>query len=122
MLLDSFRWRPPGENVFPTGLAHTLSSVVAESFEVGIRAAAPMMVALLLSVLILGLISRTLPQLNVIAVGFSLNAMVMLITMALSFGTIVWVIQNRAESVIESLRTGIEGVGLIGEEPGNRRQ
>ena len=121
-LLDSFRWRPPGENVFPTGLAHTLSSVVAESFEVGIRAAAPMMVALLLSVLILGLISRTLPQLNVIAVGFSLNAMVMLITMALSFGTIVWVIQNRAESVIESLRTGIEGVGLIGEEPGNRRQ
>ena len=35
------------------------------------------MVALLMSVLVLGLISRTLPQLNIIVVGFNLNALIM---------------------------------------------
>ena len=107
-LLDSFRQRPPGSDAFPTNLASILNSVVADSFAVGIRAAAPVMVALLLSVLILGLISRTLPQLNIIAVGFSLNSMIMLITLSLSIGTIAWVLQDQAQVVLNRVRQSLE--------------
>jgi flagellar biosynthetic protein FliR len=106
-LLDTFRWRPPGVRDFPTNIVETLTSVTSESFIVGIRAGAPVFVALLLAVLILGLISRTLPQLNVIAVGFSLNAMIMMLALAASLTGMAWVVQEHAESVIESVRAAL---------------
>ena len=39
------------------------------------RVAAPVIAALLLSNLVTGLISRTLPQINVLAIGLSINAL-----------------------------------------------
>ena len=68
------------------------------------------MVALLMAILVLGLISRTLPQLNVIAVGFSLNSMVMMVTLALSLGAVAWVLQERTELVIESMTEVLTGM------------
>ena len=50
-------------------------TLVSQSFSLGIRAAAPAVTALLLATLILGLVGRTLPQLNVLSLGFGLNAM-----------------------------------------------
>jgi flagellar biosynthesis protein FliR len=106
-MLDTFRWRPPGVRDLPTNIVDTLTQVTSESFIVGIRAGAPVIVALFLSVLILGLISRTLPQLNVIAIGFSLNSMVMMITLAASMSALAWVIQDHAETVIATIRDSI---------------
>lgn len=106
-MLDTFRWRPPGVRDLPSGLVDTLTEVTTESFVVGIRAGAPVMVALFMSVLILGLISRTLPQLNVIAVGFSLNSMVMMLTLAASMSALAWVVQDHADTVIATVRDAI---------------
>ena len=50
-------------------------TLVSQSFSLGIRAAAPAVTALLLATLILGLVGRTLPQLNVLSLGFGLNAL-----------------------------------------------
>ncbi len=102
-LLETFRWRPPGVHELPAGIVVALTDIVHQSFVMGIRAGAPVMVALLMSILVLGLISRTLPQLNVIAVGFSLNSMIMLVTLAISLGAIAWVMQERAELAIERM-------------------
>jgi len=102
-LLETFRWKPPGVHNLPTGVVAALTDIVHQSFLMGIRAGAPVMVALLMSILVLGLISRTLPQLNVIAVGFSLNSMVMMVTLSLSLGAVAWVLQERTELVIESV-------------------
>ena len=106
-LLDTFRWRPPGVRDLPTSLVATLTEVTSESFIVGIRAGAPVMVALFLSIVILGLISRTLPQLNVIAIGFSLNSMVMMVTLAASMSALAWVVQDHADTVIAMIRDAI---------------
>ncbi|MEO8496655.1 MAG: flagellar biosynthetic protein FliR [Planctomycetota bacterium] len=106
-LLDTFRWRPPGVRDLPTSLVDTLTQVTSESFAVGIRAGAPVMAALFLAVLVLGLISRTLPQLNVIAVGFSLNSMIMMVTLAASLGALAWIVQDQADSVIAAIRDAI---------------
>ncbi len=108
-LLDTFRWRPPGSDDFPPDLVASLVHVLHESFVVGIRAAAPVMVALLLSIVVLGLISRTLPQLNILAVGFSLNSMVMVLTLALSLGGIAWLVQEQAYEVIDTMRGALSG-------------
>jgi flagellar biosynthetic protein FliR len=106
-MLDTFHWRPPGARDLPTSLVDTLTQVTSESFIVGIRAGAPVMVALFMAVLILGLISRTLPQLNVIAVGFSLNSMVMMLTLAASMSALAWVVQDNADTVIAAIRDAI---------------
>lgn len=106
-LLDTFKARPPGVRDFPTSVVEALTTITGESFEVGIRAGAPVMVALLLAVLILGLISRTLPQLNIIAIGFSLNSMIMLVTLAASLGGLAWVVQDHADSVIVIIRDAV---------------
>jgi flagellar biosynthetic protein FliR len=106
-LLDTFRARPPGGDDFPANVVPTLTTVLGESFLIGFRAAAPMMVALLMSVLILGLISRTLPQLNVIAVGFSINSLIMLAVFSVSLGVIVEVLHVRVESMIEVIHAAL---------------
>lgn len=106
-LLDTFTWMPPGEARFSEGILTMLMELTTQSFVLGIRAAAPVMVALLLSVLVLGLISRTLPQLNVLAVGFSLNSMIMLATLAVSLGAIAWIFQQQAGAALESIRAAL---------------
>ena len=103
-LLDTFRWRAPGGTDLPAGVLEVLTTVTTESFLIGIRAAAPVMVSLMLAVLILGLISRTLPQLNILAVGFNLNALIMLTTLSLSLGSIVWVVQERSDAIIDAVQ------------------
>ena len=80
-LLDTFVSMPLGGGSLPASLDQEfLGKLVAafellltQSFSLGIRAAAPVIVSLLLSTLVMGLISRTLPQLNILAVGFGLN-------------------------------------------------
>lgn len=106
-LLDTFKWRPPGTDDFPDSIVATLTSVLTESFVVGIRAAAPVMISLLLSVLVLGLISRTVPQLNVFGIGFNLNAMFVLATLAFSLATMTVVVEQRSDEILESVRDAI---------------
>lgn len=93
-LLSSFAWMPPGTGSLPDELVPALSSVAAHSFEVAIRASAPVMMSLLLAILIVALISRTLPQLNAVAVGLNFNAMIVLAVLALSLGSAAWVFQD----------------------------
>ena len=59
-----------------------------------------------MSTVVLGLIARTMPQLNILAVGFGLNSMLSLGVMGFSIGIAVWVFQDRVEPTIQMvLRT-----------------
>ncbi|MDX1947364.1 MAG: flagellar biosynthetic protein FliR [Pirellulaceae bacterium] len=103
-LLGSFAWMPPGSGTLPDSLVETLTAVAAHSFEVGIRASAPIMVALLLAILIVALISRTIPQLNSVAVGLNFNSLIVLGGLAMCIGPAAWVFQEEVGGVIESVR------------------
>jgi flagellar biosynthetic protein FliR len=102
-LLDTFAAAPPGHAALGNGYVEVLVSIVTQSFVLGIRAAAPLLVALLLSNLVLGLISRTLPQINVIAVGFSVNALLALGALALSIGAAALTFQEPTISVLQHI-------------------
>ena len=77
-LLETFAWAPPGHAALGDTYVDVLTGLMTQSFALGIRAAAPLLIALLLSTIVLGLISRTLPQINIIAVGFGLNSLLTL--------------------------------------------
>lgn len=102
-LLDTFRGMPPGSAVWRESLAETFVALAAQSLALGVRAAAPALAALLLANLVLGLIGRTMPQLNIFLVGFGLNAMLALGVLALALGAAVWVFQDQVAPAIESV-------------------
>jgi flagellar biosynthetic protein FliR len=106
-LLDSFSAMPPGSAWFSDGLATALIDVTGQSFQLGVRAAAPVLTAVLLATLILGFVNRTLPQLNVMAVGFSLNAIIALAALAISLGAVVWVFQDQIIPFLDALHAAM---------------
>jgi flagellar biosynthetic protein FliR len=108
-LLDTFTAAPPGHAGLGTNFMDVLVNILVQSFALGIRAAAPLMIALLLSNLVLGLISRTLPQINVIAVGFSVNALLAMGVLLVSLGAAAWTFQDPALDVVQHLREAITG-------------
>jgi flagellar biosynthetic protein FliR len=108
-LLATFASCPPGHAALGESFADALVSILTQSFVLGIRAAAPLLAALLLSNLVLGLISRTLPQINVIAVGFGLNSLLALGMLFLSIGAVAWTFQEPTVDVMQQI--GAELVG-----------
>ncbi|HZP41930.1 MAG TPA: flagellar biosynthetic protein FliR [Candidatus Binatia bacterium] len=83
-LLESFRTVPPGAIAISAGGIEGAIRLAGDVFVLGVRIAAPIMIALLLSNATLGLLARTVPQLNVFVVGFSLNVGVGLVMLGVS--------------------------------------
>jgi len=106
-LLETFAAAPPGHAALGNNFVEVLTAIITQSFALGIRAAAPLMVALLLSNLVLGLISRTLPQINVIAVGFSINSLLTLGVLFLSLGAVAWTFQEPTVDVLQQISASI---------------
>ncbi|QDU29148.1 flagellar biosynthesis protein FliR [Anatilimnocola aggregata] len=103
-LLDSFTWLPPGAATLPDELPMALVEVTAHSFHVGIRASAPVMVALFLAVLVVALISRTLPQLNAVAIGLNFNAIIVPLMIAITIGSAAITFQEELGGVLQRMR------------------
>ena len=106
-LLDTFAAAPPGHAALGENFAEVVINILAQSFSLGIRAAAPLLVALLLSNLVLGLVSRTLPQINVIVVGFSVNGLLAMSVLVLSVGAAAWTFQQPAMDVLDRLKEAL---------------
>jgi len=103
-ILDTFAAAPPGHVTLGNDVVEVVVNVVTQSFVLGIRAAAPLLIALLLSNLVLGLISRTLPQINVIVVGFGVNSLLTLGMLVLSLGAAAWTFQDPAIDLLQRIR------------------
>ena len=102
-LLDTFQTIPPGGGAAPCSVAEVLVVLVGESFALAIRVAAGVVVALLLSTLALGLISRTLPQLNILAVGLGMNCLLSFAVLSLTLGAAVWAFQPQIEPAVQMI-------------------
>jgi flagellar biosynthetic protein FliR len=107
-LLDTFAWSPPGHAALGDSFVTTLADLLTQSFSLGIRSVAPLLVALSLATLFMGLVSRTVPQLNIIAIGFSVNSLLMLGLTALTLGSIAWTFQEPVVDAIHQLQSCLE--------------
>jgi len=103
ILMDSFRALPAGDIQFNESMMHLIVGQLSAGMAAGVRVAAPVMAALLLSNLVTGLISRTLPQINVLAIGLSINALAMLVVLALTIGSAGYIFQDELSHVAARL-------------------
>jgi flagellar biosynthetic protein FliR len=116
-LLDTFAWMPAGEGVVSRSAIEAMTSLLTQSFVLGVRAAAPAMMALLLSTIIMGLVSRAVPQLNMMALGLGLNTMLLMVMIGASLGATAWIFQEHLvatlDTVGESFRQAAEIVAPL---------
>ncbi len=94
LLVESFDRMPPGNVVFHESMMQAITDCMSGALASGVRVSAPVVAALLLSNLVTGLISRTMPQINVLAVGLSVNALALLVVTSLTIGSVAWIFQD----------------------------
>jgi flagellar biosynthetic protein FliR len=106
-LLDTYRWLPPGQASLGDSYVEVLVSLLSQSFVLGIRTAAPTMAALLLATLVLGLVGRTLPQINILAVGFGVNSLLTLGCLFASLGAVAWAFPEQGIAAVEQIQQAL---------------
>lgn len=105
--LDSFAAIPPGSMGVSTSLTDATLTLLVQSFSLGIRVAGPATAALLLASLALGIVSRTLPQLNVMALGFGLNALATFGILAATLAGMGWLLEDEIEPALKAWALGL---------------
>jgi flagellar biosynthetic protein FliR len=113
-LLDTFVALPLGScsplgGGLPESLGEMIVTLLVQSFSLGFRTAAPATLALLLASLVMGVLSRTLPQLNVMAFGFGLNALTTFAILSVSLGGMAWLFQDEIEPAVQTVVSALTG-------------
>lgn len=104
-LLDSFQTVPVGAARMQNSAIEDLKDVFGASFHLSLQVGAPAMIALLAATLILGFVSRTLPQINAIQVGFNVNSMIIFLVLMVSIGAMVGLFEGQFDWLMERLKT-----------------
>jgi flagellar biosynthetic protein FliR len=116
-LLDTYATIPIGTIGFHPDVAYSLVTILQVSCDLSVRVSAPVVMATLISMLVMGLLSKTLPQLNLMSVGFGINSMVMFIVFCFTLGTGMWCFQERVGDVFEILFAGLHTTADTGLLP-----
>ncbi|HED66840.1 MAG TPA: type III secretion protein [Planctomycetes bacterium] len=77
-LSDSFAAAPIGKVAMASGMAGTFEAMFSEMFRAGIVFAAPVLIFLIIVSVLIGILSRAVPTLNVLELGFSMRLIVAL--------------------------------------------
>ncbi|GAF97676.1 unnamed protein product [marine sediment metagenome] len=77
------------------------------SFSIAIRVAAPAILALMLALVSLGFISRTVPQLNILTVGFPIKLGIALLVMALTMMSLEPLLLDGLALGLDAIRAGL---------------
>ncbi len=101
-LLQTFQAFPCGQIGDLSNLGPFLVELLSQSINLGIRTAAPVMTALILTNVLMGLVGKTLPQLNIMSLGFGLNTLITLGMMAISLTTVVWMFEEKYPDTLDS--------------------
>ena len=75
-VLNSYMYVQVGALQLDASIPHLLSGLIMASIEIGMRVAAPLLALVFLETIAMGFIAKTVPQLNILSLGFPLRIMV----------------------------------------------
>jgi flagellar biosynthetic protein FliR len=102
-LIDTFETLPPGQVFLAQSAVDTLSGLVHASLVFGFQIAAPVLAMLNLLALATGFLGHTVPQINILIIGFPLRIMAALLIFVLAFTAI-------GEAVLQGLETSLQAM------------
>lgn len=109
-LVDSFELLPPGFIDLSGFAVPYIVELVSNMFVLAVRFSAPVLAVLLLSGLILGIMSRVFPQLNVFLLSFPINIGLALIIIGLTMTVVVSLLHNEFNALPERFTLLLEGL------------
>ncbi len=98
--LDTFVHLPLGTQLHSENVLTLVTELLQQSLILTLRGVAPAVAALMISTLVIGLLSRTYPQMNLLGLGLSSNLMVMLLAVFFTLGGSVWLFVDDLDQFI----------------------
>jgi flagellar biosynthesis protein FliR len=86
--------------------------VAGHSLLLAVRVAAPVVVTLILTVLILALIGRIAPQFSVLASGLGVNSLVAWTALSLCLASVAWVFHDQTQVSLDRVW---DAIGTLGQ-------
>ncbi|MGI6657750.1 MAG: flagellar biosynthetic protein FliR [Desulfobulbus sp.] len=99
-ILESYTVLPPGLLDFSLGSVQELMKLASQMFVLGVQCSAPILSILLLTNLALGILARTVPQLNVFMLSFPLNIGIGFLVMGLTLGALFTMLHREFEGMM----------------------
>lgn len=107
----SFDHVPVGAFWFDQTPIDTITGVLASSFDLGLRVAAPVVTVILLIMIAMGLIMKTMPQINVLTLGFAVKIIVGMFVLMLSLTVTARVVGEEIQSVFAHISEWVLSMG-----------
>jgi flagellar biosynthetic protein FliR len=107
-IIDSFKTLPIGGFAVTDQVISTLSGTIQAAFAVALQVAAPIVLTMFLTTLALGFVARTVPQLNILSVGFPLRVILGFTLMIVSLVAGINVFLGAFEGAFEELAAALK--------------
>ena len=112
-MLDTFIQIPITTTLAQQPMIELVTQLLQQSFMLTLRAIGPVVIALLAANIVMGIISRTYPQMNLLGLGLSSNMVVMFMALFLSLGGTVWLFVDDIESTTQFIKDGIHNAATV---------
>ena len=109
-LKDSFTLVPPGSFTISSLLFETMMTHAKEMFALALKMGAPLIGVLLFTQVAMGIVAKTVPQMNILIVGFPVTISVGMIFLALIMGTMIPILTGRFQGLGEMMRQLLRGM------------
>lgn len=110
-LFESYASIPLGGAAFGGGLMNDVIRMFGDMFVIGFKIAAPITAAILIADVVLGVISKTIPQMNVFVVGMPLKIMVGISIMLITIPMFIMLVGDLKDSMSAETIKFIEDMG-----------
>lgn len=94
-------------------VVNVLAAMLMASFALALKAAAPVLLALLLAGAALGLLQRTMPQVNILSVGLPIRAIIGLVVLAASLAVLTPLIGQATSEIFRHAELLTRGAGTL---------
>lgn len=109
-LVETFQTLPVGEAYITSGTVELLQVLMQQSLVLGIQVAAPMLACMSLVALTMGFLGHSVPQLNILVIGFPIRASVSILILAITVSGAADAIVIAIPQTIDALRQGLTGL------------
>ena len=113
-LLNTFTHVPTGTLAFSEGVLALMLGMLLSAFEISLRVSAPVLAILFLQSIALGYVSRTVPQLNILSLGFPLRLILGFAVMFMGITVIEYVGLEALDDFFRTLSSWSSGRSVIG--------
>lgn len=109
-LVDSFTLIPIGKEVFGPHLVTTMVETVGNYLEIGLKLSMPIIGVILVVDFAMGILARTVPQMNMFVIGIPIKMLILFILLAITMNVTATYNHLIIENLVQTLNNVVQGM------------